>query len=411
MGQYKRLLEEMEAREARGYDVPELGKSFVCEGHFSNLYIKRYINRNSHLGKCSYCGKSRSIIDLADLVEYIGKRVTDYLGNIEDQDLYCASSFRDKGESELNIPGWDECCGLVKPSDKKVYETFDEVAYDFDCFPNDERLETDIDKCFFVNNWIRKNPVSLEPNEELTYAWRDYSHEMIKTVSDNRIDHTQYYNSEDILKKCKSKLGEYGLRDAWDVVNDCAGLAGKLVKTLPCGSVIYRGRPDNDGKTYNQFKDLTSAPVPSAKSNRLSQSGVSVFYGSFDSATPVREILNYSNGKKPVISLGLFETTAPLEIIDFTDIPRANFWMEGNDWQDYLFLKQFHNEVTHAVSDRLNHIEYVPTQVFVEMLRCRFPKVNGIKYNSSLTGNANICLFYDNSTSASVLKLIAMEVK
>lgn len=85
--------------------------------------------------------------------------------------------------------------------------------------------------------------------------------------------------------------------------------------------------------------------------------------------------------------------------------------MEGNDWQDYLFLKQFHNEVTHAVSDRLNHIEYVPTQVFVEMLRCRFPKVNGIKYNSSLTGNANICLFYDNSTSASVLKLIAMEVK
>ena len=410
MGLTKRLLEEMEARMARGYDVPDRGKQFVCNNHFSNPYIKRFIVRNSHIGKCSYCGKSEQVTDLADLVEHIATRLTDYLGNIEDQGLYCASSFMDKDDEGLNVPGWDECCGLIKPANERVYESFDEVACDFDCLPDSDKLFDDIDSCFFINNWIRKDPVSLEPNEELTYAWRDYTHEIIKTISDNGIDHTKLYNPDDVLKRCKSKLGEYGMRNAIDVVDDCALLAGKLIKTLPAGRVIYRGRPDDKGHTYTQFNDLTSAPLTSAKPNRLSQSGVSVFYGSFDSETPVREILNYCNDNKPVISLGCFETKIPMEVIDFTEVPRANFWMDGDDWQDYLFLKQFHEEITHAVSDRLNHIEYVPTQVFVDILRRHFPNVGGIKYKSSLTGKTNICLFYDNTSSASVLKLNSTKI-
>lgn len=410
MGHAKRILEEMEARMARGYEAPDRGKKFVCNNHFSNIYIKRFIDRNSHIGKCSYCGKSGQVIDFADLVEHIGTRLTDYLGNIEDQGLYCASSFKDEEDGELNAPGWDECCGLIKPYNEKVYETFEEVAWEFDCIPDNENLFTDIDDCFYVNNWIRKDPVSLEPNEELTYAWQDYSREVLKTISDKGIDHTSHYNSEDLLKLCESKLGEYGFRKAWDVVIDCADLAEKLVKILPVGSIIYRGRPDSHGQTYSQFKDLTSAPIQYAKPNRLSQSGVSVFYGSFDSETPVKEIRNYCTDKETVISIGTFESTIPLEIIDFTDIPQADFWMDGDDWQDYLFLKRFHEEITSAVSDRMNHIEYVPTQVFVEILRRRFPKINGIKYKSSLTSKPNVCLFYDNKTSAGVLKLIAAKI-
>ena len=39
------------------------------------------------------------------------------------------------------------------------------------------------------------------------------------------------------------------------------------------------------------------------------------------------------------------------------------------------------------------------------MLRETYPDIDGIIYKSALTGKPNICLFYDNSSSAKVLIL------
>ena len=54
-------------------------------------------------------------------------------------------------------------------------------------------------------------------------------------------------------------------------------------------------------------------------------------------------------------------------------------------------------------------MEYLPTRAFSIELRKIAAKngIDGLIYRSSLTGKRNVCLFFDNSTSASILTLLS----
>ena len=405
MGQVKEQMMEQEEREAIGYDKPQFGQKYVCANHFSNSHLREYIKDNSIKGKCSYCGRTDNVIDLALLVSHIADRLTDFLGRIDDQNLYLASSFIDKEDEKEVIPGFHVVDNYIAPDGESIYNSYYEVAEDFDCLADDDRINEDIGRHFYVNRWIRKDPVSLLPHEALEYSWTSYVNEVIAAFKNLKIDPQKSYKYDDILALCDKKIGAYGFEDADDILSDCVSAAINLKESFPMGTLVYRGRPDNSGITYNKFTDLTSALTQYAKANRLSQAEDSVFYGSFDGVTPVEEILNYTNSVKPIISLGKFATTGELNLIDFTNIPRPDFWMGYREWQTYLFLQAFHNAITEPVSDTNQNIEYVPTQIFVWMLRKTHPEIDGIIYRSSLTGKPNICLFYDNNTSAKILTL------
>lgn len=261
-----------------------------------------------------------------------------------------------------------------------------------------------------MNRWIRKDPVSLLPHKALEYSWSSYVNEVIDSFKRLNNDPQKTYIYQDILVVCHKGIGVYGFEDADDILLDCVSAAMNLKRQLPAGNLVYRGRPDYSGITYNKFTDLTSAPSQYAKANRLSQTGNSVFYGSFDNDTPVKEILNYTKGAKPIISLGMFVTNGKLNLIDFTNIPKPDFWMGYREWQTYLFLQAFHDAITKPVSDMNQHIEYVPTQIFIWMLRKTNPDVDGIIYRSSLTGKPNVCLFYDNNTLSNILILSSINI-
>lgn len=343
--------------------------------------------------------------DLATLVSHIAERLTDFLGRIDDQNLYLASSFIDKEDEAEGIPGFLIVDNFIAPDNESVYDSYYEVAEDFDCLADDDRINGDIGRHFYVNRWIRKDPVSLLPQEALKYSWTSYFNEVIDAFKRLKINPQKTYDPNDVLTGCNKRIGAYGFEDADDIISDCVSAAINLKRRFPVGTLVYRGRPDNSGITYNKFTDLTSAPSQYAKANRLSQSEDSVFYGSFDDMTPVEEILNYTNGAKPLITLGEFTTNGELNLIDFTNIPRPDFWMGYREWQTYLFLQAFHSAITEPVSDINQHIQYVPTQIFVWMLRETHPEIDGIIYRSSFTGKANVCLFYDNNTSAKILTL------
>lgn len=405
MGRAKQQLMEMEEREPIGYDEPHYGIKYVCEKHFSNPFLRKFIKVNASSGCCSYCGGKGHVIDLALLVTHIAERLSDFLGEVEDQNLYLATSFLDKEDEEEGIPGFRVVDNLIAPERETVYDSYYEVAEDFGCLADDDAINEDIGRYFYVNRWIRKDPVSLLPYEERKYSWESYVNEIIESFKKLKFDPKASYNYDELLSSCRNKIGVYEFENAYDILLDCVETSINLKRQVPIGTVVYRGRPDYSGNTYTKFKDLTSAPSICAKANRLSKAGDSVFYGSFDENTPVREILNYSNGVNPVISLGMFETIRVLNLIDFTQIPKADFWMGYKDWQTYLFLQEFHDAITEAVSDANQHIEYVPTQTFVSMLRKMHPEVDGIMFRSSLTGDPNICIFCDNNESAKVLTL------
>ena len=79
-------------------------------------------------------------------------------------------------------------------------------------------------------------------------------------------------------------------------------------------------------------------------------------------------------------------------------------------WQETLFLIRFHREISKPLKKGDTEVEYVPPQIFTEYLRylCRNSQdkpYDGIVYRSSLTGEKNVALFYDNKTSEQILEL------
>jgi len=99
VGRCKEYQIEMEQVWSRGYIVPEHGIKKICVKHFSHSYLARYVQENGYAGICSYCGVHTMVIDFID---YVGNRLVDYLGPMDNEGLFLDSSFMD----DDGIPGF-----------------------------------------------------------------------------------------------------------------------------------------------------------------------------------------------------------------------------------------------------------------------------------------------------------------
>lgn len=402
-------MEEEEARQAKGYDIEGVVGKAVCVSHFRNRWMKSWMKQHTHAGICSYCGESGKVVDMAELMEYVCGRIVRYMGPMENEALFCTSAFVDKGDPTLP-PGTRDENGLLVPDDVTKYESADELTYDFDLITDNDILNEDIENCFLIDNWIRRDPFGLRLGDTLKYSWEDFSRKIKAAFPDPST--VSAVAIENALNTKPFQQFKYDLMTPIVLRESVEGCL-KLVKPCKKGTEVFRCRPDGNGNVYTEFKDLTAAPNPYAKANRLSMAGDSVFYGSFDAKTPVDEVLNYCHGKtKPTISLGKFVTTKDLNLIDLTDIPKPDFWMPDDNWEVFRFLIAFHKEITKPIDQQNQLLEYIPTQAFSLELRklAKANNIDGLVYRSSKTGKNNVCLFYDNTSSASVLSLVETSI-
>lgn len=184
----------------------------------------------------------------------------------------------------------------------------------------------------------------------------------------------------------------FGLRDYVDEKNG-------LIRTLPAGSAIFRGRlceePNAIGKTA---RHLGPAPVTRAGANRMSPQGISYFYGSSDIETAVAEIAGH--GVEPLAVVGRFVTTRDLSVLDLTSPPSMPSHFDRGRRREHKilsFLGSFVTAITAPViPDGRQHVEYVPTQVVTEYLR-RIARVrlDGLVLPSSRTAERTFVLFVD----------------
>lgn len=397
MGYWKQQQIKDEGNRARGYEIPERGNKYLCLSHLRNKYLTNLLKQHVVKHKCSYCGKQSDVIDLADFIECVCLRLTKYVGPIDDENLYLASSFLDNDKDK--VPGWIRRGPYVAPDNVEYYESADEVMADFDLCSDNENLNIDIEHCLYVNGWIRRDPTGLLMKDHMKFSWEAFS-ELVK----GKIRYTFFRSAEYYKDIDNTYVGN-------DIVADISSMAGILAKKLPIGTKIYRGRPEDDKGPYLAFKDLTAPPKEYAKNNRMTPQGISVFYGSLEQNTPISEIQNYLPDKTTKIYLGEFVTTKELNIIDLCNIPIPDFWMgENGDWQKYAFLRDFHKEISKPINPHDAPIDYIPTQIFSEYLRFiqktdSGKPYDGIIYRSSLTGEENIVLFYDDISSANILSL------
>jgi RES domain-containing protein len=400
MGRCKELQLEEYEKWARGYNPPEPREKFTCASHFGNKYLQRHVERNGHLGTCSYCKKSKTVMDMADFIEYIGNRITSYIGPIDNECLPLANSYLDKEDREEGIPGWTVIGSLLAPAGVEFYEDTQEVMEDYDLVTDNDDLDEDIAECFNVDQWIRKDPAAMLLHEELYRDWSNFSH-MVKTKLRYSFFRSQEYSNGS---------GE-SIVPGSDIIGETAHMVRSLEDRIDVGTLLYRGRPEDKQAPFEDFTSLTAPPVEAAKENRMSPYGISMFYGSYDKDTPIEEIKNYLEDKDTRIYLGEFEVTRILKVINLCNIPQPDFWMENeSDWQVCTFLHAFHKEISKPVGTKDPKLEYIPSQVFCEYLR-HIQKTkdgssyDGIVYSSAMTSAKNVVLFYDNKTSEGILQL------
>ena len=360
----------------------------VCAKHFNDPYLQDYINNNGHSGKCSYCGESHSkILEMTYFVDFIENKLAQRLCPLDDANLPLASSYYDDDDEE--IPGFHRAGCYIIPNSAEKYENVQDLMYGYNLCTSDDNLNDDIASCFNYEEWTKTDVFEEDIDEELSYAWNTFS-QMVKYQKRYTFFQDSHFIPQEEWKD--------------DVLTEINQLCcNVLVSILPQGTTIFRGRPNDTGTPRTLFKDLTAPPVEYAKENRMSAAGISMFYGALDSNTPKEEIKNYDS--TAIIDLGEFVTKKELMVIDLFKIPSSiSFWMPQY-FREYKFLKKFHSEITKPITKNPG-IEYVPTQIFTEYIRfMNIKHIDGIIYKSSLTGKKNIVLFYDNTTTADILKL------
>ncbi|MCD7714060.1 MAG: RES domain-containing protein [Prevotella sp.] len=397
MGRIKEMMMEKEEEWNRGYTTPTK-KRWVCGCHFCDPYLSEYIIDKGKRGRCSYCHKVTTVLRLSDFIDYVGGRIVDYLGPIDNEALYLSGSFYDS-EDEV-IPGFVIRDSYIAPEGAEYYEDVSDVMEDFGLVTDDESLNNDIEDCFHVDRWIRKDPTALLMSEELLCYWRDFA-----TLVKKRSRYTFFRNDNHYGAEKDNGNIEH------DIIAEVSSMVQALEEIIPAGTKLYRGRAGDDDKPITKFEDLTAAPFTKAKNNRMSPRGIAMFYGSFDRITSQNEVQHYLPDKTRPIYIGEFETTQDLRVINLCNIPEPDFWMpETGDWQKYTFLYLFHEEISKPVEEIGEQLEYIPSQVFSEYLRLIQKskdgyQYDGIIYRSSLAKGRNVVLFYDDVSSKQVLKL------
>jgi len=379
MGRAKR---DWEAKSARGYY--NVADKYVCSKCFDDYAICKFINENAVEKVCDYCGNESSdaiAAPLEDVVEFVLKGIRTEWGDPNNEGV-----------------GWEG--GWVGA---EVIGSDELIRYRVGLENCSEGLLQDIIDPIWDREWCQRNPYGLRTEEALTFSWFDFV-EQVK-------HHTRYIffrldNEEqhfyDIDKIPASRMLD---RISW-VISELNSEID-IIKVLNLGSEIFRVRVHSANKEYNTAREL-GPPLPenAKSSNRMSPAGIPMFYGSFDRETALKETITREIRPGTVATIATFKTLRSIRLLNLTGLPKVPSLFDPNNRHMRSALKFMHSFVSDlskpVVKDNLEHIEYVPTQIFTEYLRYLYTdnegnSLDGIIYPSAANTDGVSCvLFLEN---------------
>ena len=376
--------------------IPFNGESYVCASHFRDANIRNHIEKHGHNSLCSYCGAKAKVMDFADFMEYAADVIGKYYTTVDNADLPLESSFYDEDDDAYSIPGYIRIGSFVFRSEILPMEV-PGLLEELDLTTDNDSLNDSIVECFdSAQEWVLRDPLSITTDEENSLDWEHFC---------ETIKHKRRFSIEDEIIKDEFIGYTKSISDIIDRIFSIV-IQNRCLLTLYAGTRLYRGRPFYNGETPDGFNSLTAPPDESAKQNRMSPAGISMFYGALSRPTAIDEI----GSSKGTIYVGRFTTKRDLRLLDLTHLPRPSYW-GTSDIGDMSFLRRFAKEVSKPIErdDRI-HTEYIPTQAFTEYVRYRFKEdgnpIDGIMYGSSLRpGEINVVLFCNQKKSAEWLEL------
>jgi hypothetical protein len=363
----------------------------VCARCFDDEHIKAFIKSTVQSRRCDFCGQKSKTREIAAPLD----GVMDFI----------LGAINREYERAVEALGWDGAEGGYQGQHWDSNELIEHIGLGL---PKDDgRLQEVLVDCLGDEPWCEQDPYGPRPDEHLISSWEHFC---------RYIKHQRRYFF--LERKRKSALG-----DNYLTPSDMLGFIGQsidrvyLVRKVPTGSLIYRARQMEAGKTLRTSYDFGPPPVNLAmRSNRMSPAGIVMFYCSNSSATAVAEV---DDDPKLGICVGAFRTTREANILNLTELPPPLGFFEQQPELSEIsrsalaFLNRFVTSMATKVEPgQREHVEYVPTQVVTEWFRTVYHseggRLDGIAYPSAQrSGGSSLVLFadrYDVTLTASELK-------
>lgn len=356
----------------------ELSDKQVCHDCVKEKYLSSYIFKNGKTGICDYCKENKIVFSLFKLKKIIES----------------GFEFRYKKTNKEKIA--ENAIHNIAPSGFQCYiDVFDLLEKKYNISYNIELLE-DLTKIIETEWWHDNSKNGLNLGEKKYYTWKIFS--II-------VKHETRYIFADINNPLRS-LFDY--IKPYKVLKDTLNIFHKydLYEELIEDLFIYRVRKIcTDCDANWTAKKLGSPPVEDCKqSNRFSPSGISMFYGSEDKDTCLKE-----TGNPKTVVIGKWILPKGSKILDLTkyfdfsekkyiysDMPSIFDKTNRGYIHDYEFIIDFANDLSKPLEPDTNCYEYVPTQIVAEYLKMNEPDVIGICTYSSKNNGKNYTLFLDN---------------
>lgn len=362
---------------------------YVCSDCFGDYAIKAFIEDNAVETRCTYCGRTSDSPISAHFSEVFKFILEGIEPEWEDPAESMAYESREGGYQGASVYDWYD---LITEEIEELFEINAGVLNDI------------LSEMAGEHAWCHKDPYGLLEEEALSISWRNFSRQV---KYQTRYIFSQLPDIADpmdidlipvprMLNTLSQELSR--LEDEADVV-----------LTVEQDTEIMRARIHDMWKRYLNGRQLGTVPAKEARfSNRMSPSGIPMFYGAFDSDTALLEVIDHKRFTPPwkVATIATFKTTEVLKLLDLSNLPQVPSLFDQR--MNYLrstiiFLHEFAYELSKPINkDGTEHIEYVPTQVFTEYIRHLFrdrygDSLNGIKYVSAKANQKSCCVLFVNN--------------
>lgn len=352
---------------------------YVCHKCVNDCVLSEVILADATSWRCSYCSRRGRNAPIAAELD----QLTSYISEVIDRD------YTDDLDSEI---AWDSEEHSYIEGVLEIWDVLDNLGFQ----PLSDALLNDVQQHMGGTSYARLGHYPGTPSERAMISWEYFcdtvKHEKRFTFWDDIPDILQYdFSPAEMLQKITESASRNG-----------------LVQTIPPGRRFWRVRNhDPRATSLANVEDFTSVPGELAlASNRMSPAGVSMFYGADDFMTACREVVgrHHSDKKKSRVTGICFEIVQPLNILDLTSIRRPRSLFEKTNhfaWHEQRFLLEFVQEASRPIDKQSlsgrSHIDYIPTQVFTEVVRYRMQHdgkpLHGLLYPSCYDGSTCVVIF------------------
>lgn len=340
-----------------------------CEKCFEDEYITQFIIDSKHRGNCDYCGSKKVYVaETEEVGQFIREGINRAYENVDDSGFYWDSEEKayTEGEDVIDLLIYKHCIFSELVLDEQgnlLKDLLSDSGPSYSDIKDGDVGTLDGGLALLV---LKDNYIGPDENK-YEFSWNTFKY-MVK-------HYARFFDFEEVFNRAEI------LEPIWELFKD-------VTKNLKTGTSLWRARIVRNNEIPQQAdkirEELGPPPLSKAKNNRMSPSGISYTYLSDRKETCIAEV-------KPNVGqyvwLGNFITKKKLKLLDLTKIPpyapdnifNSNYEHDKN-WAS-SFMDSFATEISRPISEGVDYLNYVPTQVLTEYIRKK--GYDGIKYKSS----------------------------